>query len=229
MFVHRNKIVTYLNLLSAKFNIFDLTANNKKQKMNNNSKNTDFMNTVVLNQTLFKKFPIVGGGFSGGTKAIASTTASGYILWVNGLHNIPNPSEITQTIEIGTIQHPYLIAAMGDGGGEIKYWLGITEWEYLLLAGVKLNAFDQEFSEHAIDIATLIFKDRVPIPRAEHLENYSEIAGELLLAHFTVFLGKEGAQPFKDSIESELNKFLSSVLDYYIENAEELVDSISKD
>jgi hypothetical protein len=197
--------------------------------MNNNSKNTDFMNTVALNQTLFKKFPVVGQGFSGGTRNIASTTPNGYILWVNGIHEMPNPTELLEFNEMGTIQYPHLISSMGDVGGEIKYWFGITQWEYILFAGVQLNPSFDDSDDHYVEVASLIFKDRVPIPAAEHFENYSEIAGELLLAHFTQFLGKNGSVEFKNSIQSDLNVFLSSVLDFYIEHADAWVNAILED
>jgi hypothetical protein len=189
----------------------------------NASKNA--MNIVALNQTLFKKWSIMGQGFKGGNKNSASTTLRGYHLWINGIHDLPEISEITEQHELGSLQYPFLMYGMGDGSGEIKYWIGVTEWEYVLLVGVILNDSPKSNDEYAIDIASFVFKDRVPLPKNQHSENLIEIAGELLIAHYTHFLGLDGAVDFKNSIESEMSTFLTSVLDYYIENAENEVNS----
>ena len=95
----------------------------------------------------------------------------------------------------------------------------------MLLVGVKLNNSLDESEEFAIDIGSLVFKDRIPIEKSQHAENLTEIAGELLIAHYTHFLGKDGAINFKNSIESEINVFLNSVIDYYIDNAEDEVNT----
>ena len=182
------------------------------------------MNIIALNQTLFKKHAIIGQGFKGGNKNYASESARGYYLFINGVHNLPEISEITEKYEQGNLQYPFLLDGMGDGGGEIKYWFGVTEWEYVLLVGVKLNGAVEDNDDYAIDIASFVFKDRVPFPKSKHNEFAKEIVGELLIAHYTHFLGKNGAVDFKNSIESETNTFLTSVLDYYIENAENEVN-----
>jgi hypothetical protein len=192
-----------------------------------NKENTsqNALNIIALNQTLFKKSAIIGQGFKGGNKNSASRTPRGYHLFINGIHNLPEISEITEQYEQGSLQYPFLIYGMGDGGGEIKYWFGVTEWEYVLLVGVKLNGAFEDTDDYAVDIASFVFKDRVPFPKNKHNELAKEIVGELLIAHYTHFLGKNGAVDFKNSIESETNTFLTSVLDYYIENAENEVNS----
>ena len=183
------------------------------------------MNVIALNQTIFKKWAVIGQGFKGGERNHASTTPRGYYLFINGIHELPKVSEITEQYELGSLQYPYLMDGMGDGGGEIKYWIGKTEWEYVLLVGVKLNDSSTDNEEYAIDIASLVFKDRVPFPKTKHHENLTEIAGELLIAHYSHFLGKDGAMDFKNSIESEINTFLRSVIDYYIQNADNEVNT----
>lgn len=192
-----------------------------------NKKNTgqNAMNNIALNQTLFKKWAIVGQGFKGGNKNAASTTPRGYHLWINGVHDLPEIAEITEQQELGSLQYPFLMNGMSDGSGEIKYWIGVTEWEYVLLVGVILNDPLNGKDEYAIDIASFVFKDRVPLPKNQHSEHLVEIAGELLIAHYTHFLGLDGAVGFKHSIESEMNTFLTTVLDYYIANAENEVNS----
>lgn len=189
------------------------------------NKKQHVLNVLALNQTLFKKSAITGKGFKGGNKNMASTTPRGYHLWINGVHSLPETSEITEYHELGSIQYSHLITGMGNGRGEIKYWLGVTESEYVLLSGVILDDTLEETDEYAMDIASFVFKDRVPIPLSQHNENLTEIAGELLIGHFTVFLGENGGLTFKKAIESKTNTFITSVIDYYIENADNEVKS----
>ena len=129
------------------------------------------MNSIALNQTLFKKSAIIGKGFEGGNKNSANKTPRGYYVWINGVHNMPEADEISDISELGLIEHPSLMFGMGDGSGEIKYWLGATESEYVLLVGVKLNSSLDDSDDYAIDIATLVFKDRVPIAKSNNAKN----------------------------------------------------------
>lgn len=177
------------------------------------------MNHIALNQTIFKKYAVFGEGFKGGDKKFASKTPRGYYVWINGFHKMPEISEITEHFEIGSFNYPNLMAGMGDGGGEIKYWFCLTEWEYVLLVGVKLDMNDSE--DYAIDVASFVFKDRVPINKEEHQENSAKIAGELLLAHFTHFLGDDEIPEFKSFIEESDSKLLISVIDFYSQNVQQ--------
>ena len=82
--------------------------NEEKRKLNT-------MNIIALNQTLFKKSTILGKGFSEGDKKSASTTPRGYHLWINGIHELPEISEITEEYELGVLDYPFLMNGMGDG------------------------------------------------------------------------------------------------------------------
>ena len=171
------------------------------------------MNYIALNQTILKKYALVGQGFKGGEKKPACKTPRGYYIFINGFQELPEISKITELFELGSFGYPYLLSGMGAVGGEIKYLFGITEFEYVLIVGVKLDCDDSD--DYAEDVATFVFKDRVPIPESEHQENYSEIAGELLLAHFTHFLGKGNVSEFKSFVDESNSELLMSVVDFY--------------
>ena len=70
--------------------------------------------------------------------------------------------------------------------GRIRYWLGETDNEYVLFAGVNLNETRDDPNAFAIDVASMTFKDRVPINQSEHAENHIKYCN-LLLAHFAHF------------------------------------------
>jgi len=185
------------------------------------------MNHIALNQTILKKYAVFGQGFKGGEKKYASKTPRGYYVWINGYHDLPEHSEIIQHFELGSFEYPNLMTGMGDCSGEIKYWIAITEWEYLLLVGVSLNADDSE--DYAVDVAALVFKDRVPMSQKEQEENLAEIAGELLIAHYTHFLDKEEIAEFKTCVQESNKKLLISVINFFEENFEEEVNQTLKD
>ncbi len=175
-------------------------------------------NYIALNQTLFRKSLVIGKGFQEGTWTSASENPRGYYLWVNGLHDMPKADEILNMVEIGTIEYDHLVNGMGDCSGSIKYWLGKSKSEFLLIAGVKLNESHSNKSDYTKDIATLVFKDRVPY---ELRDDDAEISGDLLLAHFTQFIGLTDETEFRAAINNEPNKFISSVIDYYFENQDD--------
>lgn len=116
---------------------------------------------------------------------------------------------------------------MGSFGGEITYLFGITEFEYVLIVRVKLDLDDSE--DFAEDVASFVFKDRVPIAESEQQENYSEIAGELLLAHFTHFIGNGNVSEFKSFVEESNSKLLISVVDFYAKNVENEINQTLKE
>ena len=101
------------------------------------------MNVIALNQTIFKKWAVIGQGFKGGERNHASTTQRGYYLFINGIHELPKVSEITEQYELGSLQYPYLMDGMGDGGGEIKYWIGKTERFDVFLLQTRLRALQR--------------------------------------------------------------------------------------
>lgn len=188
----------------------------------------EFNKHIALNQTLFGKSIVVGKGFKSGTVEVASTNPRGYYLWINGLHDMPNTSTINEMSEIGTINYLHLLNGMSDGSGIIKYWLAKTKWEYLLIAGVKLNESELEPEKEQEDflkeIASFVFIDRVPYNLRY---NDAEIAGDLLLAHFTQFIGLRKETDFRSGITIKPNNFISSVLDFYFKNQQEEFKSIN--
>lgn len=178
------------------------------------------MNYIALNQTIFKKRGVIGQGFTGGDQQTASKTLRGYHVWINGVHHLPEISEVTAYYDIGSLEYPDLMIGMGDGSGEIKYWLGATEKEYVLVVGVKLH--EDPSDDHVIDIASFVRKDNVPVDSS--VDKYlSAIVTELLIAHFTHFLGTDGVSDFKPCIEESSSEILKSVFDYYEKNAAEEV------
>ena len=180
--------------------------------------NNDFTNHVALNQTLFRKSLLIGKGFQEGTRTSASENPRGYYLWVNGLHKMPKADDILEMVEIGSIEYDHLLNGMGDCSGTIKYWLAKTKWEFLLIAGVNLNSQIIDDSHFIKDIATLVFRDRVPF---ELRDDDAEISGDLLLAHFTQFIGLTNESEFRNAITNNPNNFISSVIDYYFENQDD--------
>ncbi|MDA9182532.1 hypothetical protein N9O51_05005 [Saprospiraceae bacterium] len=184
----------------------------------NTFQNAMNMNMIALNNTIFKKTMIIGQGFRGGDKKHASITPRGCPVWINGIHNLPAISEITVYHEMGSIHYPYLMHGMGDCGGEIKYRIAVTEYEYVLMVGVLLNDSLEHTDEYAWDVGSFVYRDSIPLDTT-----LNDVGENLLLAHFAHFLGNNGVD-FKNSIESEMNLFLSSSLDFYIENAENEVN-----
>ena len=135
---------------------------------------------------------------------------------------LPEISKITELFELGSFDYPYLLTGMGNVGGKIRYLFGITESEYVLIVGVKLDSDDSD--DFAEDVASFVFKDRVPISESAHQENYSEIAGELLLAHFTHFLGKDDVSEFRSFVNESNSELLKSVVDFYVKNLEQEIN-----
>lgn len=180
------------------------------------------MNYIALNQTILKKFGVVGQGFKGGEEKPACKTPRGYYVFINGFQELPEISEVTELFDLGSFDYPYLLTGMGNVGGEIRYLFGITEFEYVLIVRVKLDSDDSD--DFAEDVASFVFKDRVPISESAHQENYSEIGGELLLAHFTHFLGKDDVSKFRSFVNESNSELLKSVFDFYAKNVEQEIN-----
>jgi hypothetical protein len=191
------------------------------------------MNYIALNQTIFKKYAVLGEGFKGGDKKVASKTPRGWYVWINGFQQMPEIHEITDYDDIGSFEYPYLMSGMGDGGGVIKYWIGMTEWEFVLLVGVKLNADDNEDyaidntdnnEDYAMDVASFVFKDRIATKSDNPQEQLNEIIKELLLAHFAHFIGNDDVSEFKSFIKESNSKILISVMNFYEKNFEQEIN-----
>jgi hypothetical protein len=186
------------------------------------------MNYIALNQTIFKKYGVIGQGFRGGDRKMPGHTLRGYYVWINGVHEMPEISEIKDYYEIGSLEYPDLMIGMGDGSGEIKYWLGISEVEYALVVGVKLNQDNAE--DYAFDVAAFVRRDSIPPGRSEEVVYLNDVADELLIAHFTHFLGTNGVSDFKPYIKESGNDILMKVFDFYEKNAaEEVQQTLSDD
>jgi hypothetical protein len=185
------------------------------------------MNYIALNQTIFKKSAVAGEGFKCGVKNSSCKTPRGYYVFINGFQELPEISKITELFELGSFDYPNLLSGMGSIGGEIKYLFGITEYEYILIVRVKLDLDDSE--DFAEDVASFVFKDRVPITESEHQENYSEIAGELLLAHFTHFIGNSNVSEFKSFVDESDSELLISIVDFYAKNVENEINQTLKE
>jgi hypothetical protein len=191
------------------------------------------MNNIALNQTIFKKLLHVGVGFIGGDKKVASKTPRGWYVWINGFQQMPEIHEITEYFDIGSFEYPYLMSGMGEGGGVIKYWLCITEWEFVLLVGVKLNAnysegcaidYADDNEDYTVDVASFVFKDRIATKSDNPPEQLKEIIKELLLAHFAHFIGNNDISEFKSFIKKSKSKLLISVMNFYEKNFEQEIN-----
>ncbi|MCE2789752.1 MAG: hypothetical protein LW630_07560 [Saprospiraceae bacterium] len=186
------------------------------------------MNYIALNQTIFKKFGVIGQGFRGGDRKAPGHTRRGYDVWINGVHEMPEISEISDYYEIGSLEYPDLMIGMGDGSGEIKYWLGVSEKEYALVIGVKLH--EDPSDDHAFDLAAFVRKDSIPPGRSEEVVYLNDVADELLIAHFTHFLGTDNIDEFKPCIEDTESDILKKAFEYYEQNAaEEVKQTLSDD
>lgn len=185
------------------------------------------MNYLALNQTIFKKYAILGQGFEIGEEKPACKTSRGYHVFINGFQKLPEVSVLIELLELGSFYYPNLLPGMSDIGGEIRYFFGITEFEYVLIVGVKLDLDDSE--DFADDVASFVFKDRVPIMESEHQENYGEIAGELLIAHFTHFLGRGDVSEFKSFVDESNSDLLKSAVDFYAKNFDNEINHTLKE
>lgn len=162
-------------------------------------KNNDYMNYLALNQNILNKTFVVGSGPQSKNENVPITTYEGIVVFLNGVHAIPDNSDIIQCFNIGTMTHPDAMMGMPGSSGDLNYQICITEKEYLILVSLKLSEFSNGKSKAAIDLLGLVQKDSLP-PHVEHHEdNYGFIAQEVLNCHFdSLFMYYDSMEDLKD-------------------------------
>ena len=121
---------------------------------------------LALNQTLFNKAFIIGKGFQEGQQSFADETINdGWYVFVNGKTIIPEEhGEIKELYTIGTMYYHDLLVGMPSVGGKVRYSLGITNHEYLIIVGVEIDNNEDEEIDFIEDIAVFMFINRMPSP-----------------------------------------------------------------
>jgi hypothetical protein len=177
---------------------------------------------LALNQTLFNKNLIIGKGFVEGEQTFPDKSFDfGWWVFVNGRSKIPEiTSEIKEKWEIGVMYYPNLLTGMPSLGGWIKYSLIITEEEWQIIVGVKLDDNKSSSSEFIEDIASIMFLEHY-LGRGEF--TIGKLAKELLMPHFLVFMGLENPREIYSKMEIEHtdeNSVLIESIQEFIELAE---------
>lgn len=171
---------------------------------------------IALNQAVFKKQYTIGIGFNeGGQNYPDKSFEFGWFIYVNGRTPIPKITGETESIwEMGSFYYPYLLDGMPSKGGYINYTFCISDTQWILVVGLKLEG--DEKKEYTEDIACLM-----------NLEDYlgrgeltvAQVAKEFLKLHFLVFLGIENAKDIYDSISIdniEDNEILKEAFEEYL-------------
>ena len=181
---------------------------------------------LALNQTLFNKAFIIGKGFQEGQQSFADETINdGWYVFVNGKTIIPEEhGEIKELYTIGTMYYHDLLVGMPSVGGKVRYSLGITNHEYLIIVGVEIDNNEDEEIDFIEDIAVFMFINRMPSPmfRKEEL-TIQKLAKELLMSHLSVFMGSNNAREIYNRIEidkTEENSVLIEAIEEFIELTE---------
>jgi hypothetical protein len=118
-----------------------------------------------------------------------------------------------------------LLVGMPTCGGEVKYSLAITEDEYLIIAGVKLDNDQNEIIDFVEDIAVFMYINRMPSTMYKDGGlTIQKLAKELLMSHFLVFIGSSNARDIYNRIEIEKTEE-NSVLIEAIEEFVKLTES----
>ena len=177
---------------------------------------------LALNQTLFKKSLIVGQDFNEGKQGFPDKSFDfGWYVYVNGRSEIPDVKGKAQEIlDIGTFYYPDLLVGMPSCGGTVKYSLVITDEEWLIIVGVKLDNNESSASEFVEDIATVMFL-RDYLGRGEFTK--VKLAKELLMPHILVFIGLENPREIYNRMKinnNDENSILIETIEEFIELAE---------
>ena len=177
---------------------------------------------LALNQTLFNKNLIVGQGFYEGKQSFPDKSFDfGWFVFVNGRTEIPDvKGEIQEICEIGTMYYPDLLVGMPSLGGKVKYSLLITDEEWQIIVGVKLDDNESSSSEFIEDIATVMFFSDY-LGRGEF--TIAKLAKELLMPHLLVFMGLENPREIYSRMEinnTDENSILIETIEEFIELAE---------
>jgi hypothetical protein len=147
-------------------------------------KNSDYMNYLALNQNILNKTFVIGGGPQSKNEKTPITTSEGTKVFLNGVHVIPENSDIIKCYNIGTVTHPDAMMGMPGSSGDLNYQICITEKEYLVLVSLKLSEFSNGKSKPAIDLLGMVQKESLPPHIQDHEEYYGLIAQEVLYCHF---------------------------------------------
>ena len=177
---------------------------------------------LALNQTLFKKNLIVGQGFNESQQAFPDKSFDfGWFVFVNGRTEIPVVNGKIQEIwDIGTLYYPDLLVGLHSCGGKVKYSLLITDEEWQIIVGVKLDDNESSATEFVEDIATVMFF-RDYLGRGEF--TIAKLAKELLMPHLLVFIGLENPREIYNRMEinnNDENSILIETIEEFIELAE---------
>ena len=184
--------------------------------MNNN------LNYIAINQTLFKKTFIIGQGFIEGKQNYADTSLNGWYVFVNGKTIIPEYGDIKKLYTIGTMYCNNLITGMSTCGGQIQYYLGVTEDEFLVIVDLKLDEKTVGETDSTEEVAVFMFQNR--LPSSEFIDGkiaIDKIAKELMFCHLTVFIGTDNPKEVLKEIKIDNNStLLKIIIDEYIHNVE---------
>ena len=181
---------------------------------------------LALNQTLFRKEFIIGEGFQEGKQSYANETINdGWYVFVNGKTIIPEEhGDIKELYTIGTMYYNDLLLGMPSHGLQVRYSLGITNDEYLIIAGVKLDNNEDEETDFIEDIAVFMFINRMPSPMFSGGElTIQKLAKELLMSHFLVFMGSNNPEEVYNQIvidKTEENSVLIEAYEEFIERTQ---------
>ena len=181
---------------------------------------------LALNQTLFRKEFIIGEGFQEGKQSYANETINdGWYVFVNGKTIIPEEhGDIKELYTIGTMYYNDLLLGMPSHGLQVRYSLGITNDEYLIIAGVKLDNNEDEETDFIEDIAVFMFINRMPSPMFIGGKlTIQKLAKELLMSHFLVFMGSNNPEEVYNQIvidKTEENSVLIEAYEEFIERTQ---------
>ena len=181
---------------------------------------------LALNQALFHKTFIIGEGFQEGKQSYADKTINdGWFVFVNGKSIIPEErGDIKELYTIGTMYYNDLLVGMPSHGGQVRYSLGITNDEYLIIVGVKLDNNEDEETDFIEDIAVFMFINRMPSPMFRSGElTIPKLAKELLMSHFLVFMGSNNPEEVYNQIEIDKtaeNSVLIEAFEEFIERTQ---------
>lgn len=174
--------------------------------------------TIALQEILFGK-ELSGGSFLEPTQNYAVDSPDGWYVFVNGRTKIPEHGEITtdRTFLVGSIRYNGFHIERKTYSGTITYSIAQTDDEFLLIAEVELED-TVKVGERAIDIAVFMFQNRLP-DRLLKEGNISVelIAEQLLMSHFTTFLGVEDPFSKVEQIESlEYSELVIGAMEKYL-------------
>jgi len=179
-------------------------------------KEGNHMNYIALNQNIFNKAFVFGSGPKEGTSLSPIITFEGLKVYLNGVHVMPESSELNEVSSIGGMTHPNAMYGMPGCSGDLTYELWVTSKEYLIIVRLKLDEMTNGDSDPEVDILALINRNEIPDNIEDSEENYFLISQEMILCHFDLLF------EFYDGIE-DLNDWtfeedaLYSIVKYHFD------------